>query len=137
MPHKDLQVRREYKRAFSRLPSQRAIQRKTRESPGYRDRMDPIKRSSMLRQRYGITQDDYLRMLASQNNACAVCHVKTPGNGRGERYFDVDHNHSSGQVRGLLCRNCNTTLGTIENKRALISKLEIYLRKHSKVVKPI
>ncbi len=74
-------------------------------------------------------------MLAEQNNCCAVCKTSTPGNGR-SIYFDIDHNHDSGKVRGLLCRKCNVTLGVIEKNRDRIELLEHYILERGGVQVP-
>lgn len=65
--------------------------------------------------RYGLTTESKMEMLASQGGGCAICHRTNPG-GRG--YWHVDHDHEIGQgaVRGILCNNCNTTLGKIGDR---------------------
>lgn len=60
--------------------------------------------------RYGITQADYEIMLERQGGACAIC--KRPP---GVKRLHVDHNHETGEVRGLLCLVCNMRLATLEN----------------------
>ncbi len=131
MPYKDEAYRKVYVRMHSQLPEQRERQRRYRlEHPDYNKSSNPIKRTSHLKTRYGITDDDYRRMLARQGGGCAVCKVTTPNNGKGNAWFDVDHDHSTGKVRGLLCRNCNVTLGTLEKKRSLMVLLEQYLFIH-------
>ena len=59
---------------------------------------------------YGITGDEYLELKRSQGGLCALC---GPWTGRNGRYvsLSVDHNHKTGEVRGLLCRTCNRVLG--------------------------
>lgn len=78
----------------------------------------------MLR-RYGLTEDDYDRMLEQQCSNCAACQKAS-----GLR-LQVDHCHETGRVRGLLCGNCNSALGhakdDIDRLRALIA----YLERHS------
>ena len=54
---------------------------------------------------YGLSREDYQRLLIAQNGLCAVCDEKP------ERRLCVDHCHATGEVRGLLCSNCNTALG--------------------------
>lgn len=75
-----------------------------------RDRESAQKRNRLCRlSLYGLSTDDYSRMVAEQHGVCAICHrpetftgsVGTPVN------LSVDHNHSTGTVRGLLCRACN------------------------------
>lgn len=128
MPYKDPVKSAAYKLAHSRLPKERAKQRARRLTPGFKETQYPVKRKSMLKQRYGITHEDYLHMLTEQNGACAVC--KTTVTGNRCRYFDVDHDHETGKVRGLLCRRCNVTLGVIEKNRERIMLLEKYLREY-------
>lgn len=128
MPFKDPNTAKAYKLAHSRLPKERAKQKARRDTPGYKKYIDPIKRSSMLRRRYGITQDDYQRMLDRQNGGCAVCHTTVPGNRC--QYFDVDHDHTTGLVRGLLCRHCNVTLGCYENNQDLFVLFQAYLSEY-------
>ena len=129
MPYKDLEVRKAYKLAHSRLPSQRERQAALRQRPGYEEYMSPLRRKSHLKVRYGITDDDYRTMLASQGGGCAICKTTEPGNGKSD-WFDVDHCHTTGKVRSLLCRNCNVTVGVVEKKADLIKKIHDYLARH-------
>jgi len=70
-------------------------------------------RSLHLKRTFGITFEDYTRILITQNNACAICGVFLENTGR--QVFDVDHDHKTGKIRGLLCRKCNTDLAVLEN----------------------
>lgn len=63
---------------------------------------------SRLRSRYGITKDDFDLMVEQQQGLCLICE-KPPTS-----TFHVDHDHESGQVRGLLCASCNVKLGILE-----------------------
>lgn len=58
---------------------------------------------------YGLVAGQYGEILREQGNVCAICH-KQPR----RRYLAVDHDHHTGQVRGLLCYFCNTSLGAFE-----------------------
>ena len=60
-------------------------------------------------QKYGMTPDDYLSLLAKQNGVCAIC-SKPPKNNR----LAVDHDHDTGEVRGILCHPCNRHVGYFE-----------------------
>lgn len=64
-------------------------------------------RDSYLRRKYGITLEKYRVMLESQDGKCDVCR-KPQSNFT--KSFAVDHNHRTGQVRGLLCSYCNHRL---------------------------
>ena len=79
------------------------------------DRVHKSTRRAALRRKYGITPEDYDQLLAKQGGRCAICATDTPVNGRGDRYFDVDHDHHTQEVRGLVCMRCNTLLGRLEN----------------------
>jgi len=69
------------------------------------------------RSRLGLTLDDYERLLAAQGGVCAIC--KRPPK-QGGRRLHVDHDHSTGSVRGLLCFICNRY---ILGKYATVAKL--------------
>lgn len=67
--------------------------------------------------RYSLTQQDYNRMLEAQGGKCRICKRNGPLNGRS---LDVDHDHKTGRVRGLLCPNCNSHLGWYERHKDVI-----------------
>lgn len=87
-----------------------------------KDRVLEIERRSKLKKTYGITPKQYDEMLAAQNNSCAICAAKKPG-GRTKLFF-IDHCHTTGKVRGLLCMRCNTGLGLfLDNPKFLASAI--------------
>jgi hypothetical protein len=83
--------------------------------------------SAHLQRKYGITGEVYHSLLVSQGNACAICYDKTPG-GRATR-FHVDHCHSTGSVRGLLCSRCNQMIGYARNRPDLLKAGAEYLHR--------
>jgi hypothetical protein len=83
-------------------------------------------RNSAFRRKYGITLADYEKLLAAQQNRCAICSTLTPG-GRGE-HFHVDHDHATGVVRGLLCHNCNLGVGSFKDQPERLEAAATYLR---------
>ena len=117
--------RKAYKLTWSRRPENRERRRLRRLETNENRRMAPAKRRSYLRKRYGISDEIYFEMLAAQGGGCAVCQSPEPGNGK-SGFFDVDHDHETGFVRGLLCRLCNITLGVLEKHRARLEKLDTY-----------
>lgn len=70
------------------------------------------RRREKLRDKYGITVEQYDLMLAAQQGRCAICD-KPPT----KRALAVDHCHATGVVRALLCSPCNTSLGGYEAVR--------------------
>ena len=77
--------------------------------------------------KYGITSKQYDELFASQGYKCAVCNC-TQNNGYGK--MPVDHCHTTGKVRAILCQSCNVTLGKVEEKEEILLALIEYLRKH-------
>jgi hypothetical protein len=73
-----------------------------------------------LRQAYGISREQYESMYADQRGCCAICHEP-------DLVLGVDHNHGSGVVRGLLCRDCNFGLGFFKDKVRLLAAAIVYL----------
>jgi hypothetical protein len=82
-------------------------------------------RSNHLKRKYGITLADYETMLASQNNSCAICKSESPK--RNSQYFMVDHNHQTGEVRGLLCHPCNSAIGLLGDNISSLEAAVTYL----------
>ena len=72
-----------------------------------------------LKRNYGISLDDYYRMLLEQNGKCYLCHI--PCN-----LLYVDHNHATGKVRKLLCKNCNFGLGSFKENPQLLRLAALY-----------
>jgi hypothetical protein len=70
-----------------------------------------------LKNYYGLTTEEFSAMIMIQNNKCKICECEMNSP-------QIDHNHSTGNVRGLLCRNCNTSLGLLkENKNTLYNMI--------------
>ena len=87
-----------------------------------RHKIRALARDRQLRYLYGINQEDYNKLLASQNSQCAIC-----GKASHEHYLMVDHCHTTGKVRGLLCRYCNFILGLADDNKAILSRAIEYL----------
>ena len=70
----------------------------------------------MLRALYGISLEDYDRLVITQRGLCAVCFKPEKAKHQSGRIrsLSVDHDHSTKRVRGLLCGHCNTSIGQLE-----------------------
>jgi hypothetical protein len=86
------------------------------------------KTSAYLTRNYGITYADYKKMLVQQGHKCAIC--------KGEGFkmkachnllLVVDHCHSTGKVRGLLCHNCNRGIGLLQDSVENLLSAKDYL----------
>jgi len=90
------------------------------------DRSQPYRRDVQLKSLYGITQADYDRLLALQYGRCAICGTTKPGT-RGT--WRVDHDHETGQVRGLLCDRCNLGIGYMQDDPDILIAAARYVMK--------
>lgn len=81
--------------------------------------------------RHGITPEHYASMLKKQNGVCAICENEERRISRsGEiQPLVVDHNHRTGEVRSLLCHDCNVAIGFIEENPAIALAMVSYLTK--------
>lgn len=80
---------------------------------------------------YGLDPDKYEKILESQNGVCAICgKPETSKTRNGIRKMSVDHNHQTGKVRSLLCRNCNMAIGNFKEDVEILKKAVAYLEFH-------
>lgn len=77
--------------------------------------------------RYNLTVEQYEAMLASQGGGCAICLARV-ANSRGHRLF-VDHDHTTGQVRGLLCSRCNSSIGYFDEQPIRLRRAAAYIER--------
>jgi len=97
----------------------------SKENPTSKEQM----RKKLLKRFYNMTLEDYSLLLNKQDNKCAICAIHIEEYGKDS--FVVDHCHSSGKVRGLLCQQCNTGLGMFkDNPNSLQTAIE-YLKGYS------
>lgn len=82
-----------------------------------------INKNSRLKKIYGITLEEYKKLLSLQNNVCAICFRPSDD----KRDLSVDHNHETGKIRGLLCRNCNLGLGLLGDNKQMLLRACTYL----------
>jgi 23S rRNA G2445 N2-methylase RlmL len=87
-----------------------------------------LAKNSRLKHAYKITVEDYDKKLKEQNYCCVICNKHRD---KFKRNLSVDHNHKTGEIRGLLCVICNTNVGVVEDKLEMIQK---YLNKYRKEI---
>lgn len=78
--------------------------------------------------RYGITREEFEARLSAQGNACAICRVKFDGASKSTRPH-VDHDHTTGAVRGILCHHCNSGIGHLRESQTILASAAAYLRR--------
>jgi hypothetical protein len=81
-------------------------------------------RDNQLLRLYGITLEQFNDLVKLQNDKCAICQTDNPGN---KKNWNVDHDHKTGKVRGLLCWSCNSGIGKLNDNPALLLKAAIYI----------
>ena len=87
-------------------------------------------KNSKLKRAYGITLDEYEELLSKQDSKCAICGIDNNGKYRNKpRAFAVDHCHSTGKIRGLLCSDCNTGIGLLKDNINYLQLAIKYLNK--------
>lgn len=86
-----------------------------------KDKMKSQSRVARLKLNYGIDESVVAEMMASQNNNCAICLKDITDRAK------VDHNHKTGEVRGLLCSPCNTSLGGFKDSPYILKNAYQYL----------
>lgn len=96
------------------------------------DKQDYI-RYKRLYDKYGVTKEWYFEQLEKQDHKCAICSCEEP-RGNGNVHFHVDHCHSTGKVRGLLCSSCNTALGNFKDSTELMRKAIEYINNLDKEI---
>ena len=83
------------------------------------ERVRVNKRNWEIKKRYGLSPEQVDALRSAQNNSCAIC--------RRVVTLVIDHDHSTGQVRGLICNVCNGFLGAIGDRRAAVYGMAAYL----------
>jgi len=96
-------------------------------NPVIRRRMKKYLRNYNLFRKYGITKEEFDRLVFLQANRCALCDNEFTGVG----YMKpaVDHDHETGAIRGLLCKRCNLALGQLGDTLAGVMRAVEYLNK--------
>ena len=111
MPHKDPGVRKAYQKAYR--------ESHPKQSPEY-------KRNAKLKNRYGISAEEWEDLFDSQGRACALCFVpEGPDDIRAQ--WHTDHSHDTGKVRGILCSTCNRGLGQFKDDPELMRRAALYV----------
>ena len=90
------------------------------------------KHNSHLKKAYGITIEDYDKILESQKGKCAICHGGTT-----KRFLATDHNHKNGNVRGLLCGSCNGALARFRDNITNLRRAVRYMKLDGKRVREV
>lgn len=94
--------------------------------PHCKECMKLIKFKRHLLNSYNLDWAEYLRMVDEQKGRCFLCGSR--GSGK-DKKLCVDHNHTTGKIRGLLCWNCNVGIGLFKEDPDLLRKVIDYIGK--------
>lgn len=83
-------------------------------------------RKNNLKRMFGMSVEEYDKKLDAQGGGCKICGLECISGKR----LAVDHNHTTGKIRDLLCNNCNGGLGKFQDSPELLIKAADYLREH-------
>lgn len=89
-----------------------------------RDKVVAHRLKSLRKYRYGLSLEEYTKLVEKQEGRCAICH-QVP-----KRSLQVDHDHRTNTIRGLLCVNCNRGLGYLMDNPDIIDAAAQYLREN-------
>lgn len=98
-------------------------ERKRATNDAWRKANPDKEKNTYLKSRYGITLEQYEHMFTECNGTCMICNE----HGDTSKDLFVDHNHDTGDIRGLLCYQCNFALGHFKDSIPLLLKAVEYL----------
>lgn len=93
------------------------------------ERFAHTQRVAALRRTYGIVAEEYDAMLQRQHGVCAIC--LRPESSKKRPALKVDHDHRTGEVRGLLCNVCNIAMSVIDAVPFAATRLAEYAARHA------
>lgn len=94
------------------------------ENPHIQERMKKNARDHRIRKVYGLESEDVEQMISNQDNKCAICKVEF------SKLPNIDHCHTTGKVRGILCWQCNTGLGQFKDDPIRLRNAAKYLEEN-------
>lgn len=122
-----LERRRKYREAYNARPEVKAAQKAYRDAT--KQEMHRYHYEWRLQRDYCLELEDVARLAESQNHQCAICQDRLKWSDLDDEQFHVDHCHTTGKVRGLLCESCNLTVGKLRDRADLAIRLAEYLTK--------
>jgi hypothetical protein len=120
----NLEKIKEQKRQWYFRNKDRILENNTNYNIRNKDKIKEYQKIYKLKTRYNLTLDQYNKMLSDQNNCCKVCDIKMIKP-------IVDHCHTTGKVRGLLCNSCNVSLGRLKEDTRILNKMIEYIKEHN------
>jgi len=127
---------RKYYREYARGHRMRNPEKHKAYHKKYREENKDKRKNGMLKFKFNLTLDEYNIMLKNQDGICKICSMPETArknNSDEVRMLSVDHDHNTGQIRGLLCNKCNRALGHYEATKPRAQDFEKYLQEAIKL----
>ena len=131
MPFKNKEAQKAYYeknkeacKAYSKAYKEKNKEAIAAQRKSYREKNKEAIKAYLILKKYGITLAEKKEMLNEQGNKCKICLQDFPS----DVAPNVDHCHTSGKVRGLLCWNCNIGLGSFKDNPVVLIKAAEYLK---------
>ena len=118
--------RAEYRREYYKKNREKIIAQNKKWMLANPEKYSRAEKKCRLQKDYGITIEQWEQMEKEQNYVCAIC--KQPESKA--QPLSVDHNHSTGKIRALLCAYCNIVVEYVENSRRPLQEYVDYVKKH-------
>lgn len=113
-------------KGYNKIYNEINIEKRKQYIETYKAKHPRVHLRNHLRNKYGLELETYDLMVMDQDNKCKICDKEEKENHR----LSVDHCHTTGKVRGLLCKNCNKALGLFLDSKELLVSAENYLSTH-------
>lgn len=135
MPIKNIKERKKYNKKYylKNKESKKLRDKKYRENESVKERKrlymidyrkkNPSENRKNKCRSFGITIEIYNNLLNKQKGVCAICNNKC----KSGHSLSIDHCHITGKVRGLLCKNCNSGIGFLNDDKVLLKNAIKYL----------
>ena len=114
-----------WENAYKKRPTCKICTKKNKKEYDKKKRDPNNDGENNLSSKYNLTLEEYNKLLEFQQGGCAICRLSC----KSGRNLAVDHNHITGEIRGLLCFKCNATLGSINESENLIWNMLEYLKR--------
>ena len=103
-------------------------QRRVEVCKTYQDKHIKTIRQKRMEYQYGLSYEEFAKLLEVQGGGCAICKTKDSNTTNRKRDWCIDHDHSTGEVRGLLCDNCNVGIARLKDNIDILNSAIKYLK---------
>ena len=129
--YKHREARAIYRKAYRKLHKAEVRAYNKKWKAGHIEQWRATQRRARLKKSYGMTVEEFDLLFLKQGKKCAICGTDEPCerkyNGRVVRRWMTDHNHKTGEVRGILCFPCNSLLGCAKDNSEILRSAIAYL----------